>query len=47
MIKLVVREHHFPPAVIDAFFLDDADYHGLEFWVNDTIELIKARGKKR
>lgn len=49
MIKSIVREHHFPPKVIDAFFLDEIDYRGLEFWYNDIVEVdkeIKSKQKK-
>jgi hypothetical protein len=37
MIKSVVREHHFTPDVIDAFFIDyESDWHGLEWWYKDV-----------
>lgn len=35
IIKTVVREHHFSPLEIDAFFLDEKDHWGIEFWYND------------
>lgn len=41
MIKSIIREHHLTPGVIDAFFLDAADYHGIEWWYNDVIESDK------
>lgn len=47
MIKSVVREHHFTPSVIDAFFIDDADYHGIEFWYNDIKEVTKELKSKK
>jgi len=46
MIKSIIREHHLTPSVIDAFFLDDNDYHGLEFWYNDVVEVNKTINKK-
>lgn len=47
IIKSVVREHHFSPAEIDAFFLDDIDYHGLEFWYNDVRQVSKELKEKK
>ena len=44
--NLIVREHHFLPTEIDAFFLDDIDYHGLEYWYNDILEVNKELNKK-
>lgn len=41
MIKSVLREHHYPPQVIDALFVDAIDYHGLEFLYNDILEVSK------
>lgn len=41
MIKSIIREHHLTPCVIDAFFLDAIDYHGIEWWYNDIIEADK------
>ena len=50
MIKTVVREHHFTPSEIDAFFLDEKDYHGLIFWYEDIRqvheELNNIKNKK-
>lgn len=47
MIKSVVREHHFSPAEIDAFFIDDADYWGIEYWYNDIKEVtLELKNKK-
>lgn len=41
MIKSVVREFHYPPAVIDNLYLDSADHHGLEFWFEDVREVVQ------
>lgn len=38
----MVGEHHYTPSDIDAFFLDEIDYHGLLFWYED----IKDTSKK-
>ena len=50
IIKSIIREHHFPPQVIDALFVDDQDYHGLEWWYNDVRqagEEFEAKLKKK
>lgn len=47
MVKTVVREHHYPPAVIDAFFVDGIDHHGIEFWYNDILDIIKQSESKK
>ncbi len=41
MILTVIREHHWPPEVVDALFLDAKDHHGLVFWYNDVVETHK------
>ncbi len=38
-IKSIIREHHFGPSIIDAFFLDAIDYNGLDFYYNDIKEV--------
>jgi len=38
MIKTVVREHHWTPAIIESLYLDDTDFLGLEYWYNDVRE---------
>ena len=47
MVKSVVREHHFTPAVIDAFFIDAIDWHGLEYWYNDVKEVNESLKAKK
>lgn len=50
MIKTVVREHHWTPAIIESLYLDDTDFLGLEYWYNDvceTIEKIKSTKPKK
>ena len=46
MIWSVVREHHWPPEVIDGLYLDSADHFGLEFWYDDLIEVHKELKQK-
>jgi hypothetical protein len=41
MIKTVARYHHWSPEILFGLYLDDADLFGLEYWYNDTIEVIK------
>lgn len=41
MVKTVAREYHWAPNIIGAFFIDDNDWHGLEFWYNDVNEMNK------
>lgn len=47
MVKSVVREHHFSAEKIDAFFLDDTDWHGLIFWYNDVLEVNNELKSKK
>lgn len=47
MIITVVREHHWPPHIIDNLFLDDQDYKGLEFWYNDICKVHEELTKKK
>lgn len=47
IIKTVVREHHFSPVEIDAFFLDEQDYHGLTYWYNDCKEMNEELKPKK
>lgn len=47
MVKSVTRSHHYPPDVIDELFLDDNDYHGLEWLYNDVIEEVKGYKKDK
>jgi hypothetical protein len=47
MIKTIIREHHWPPHVIDNLFLDDQDNWGLEYIYNDILDAIeKMKAKK-
>ena len=47
MVKSIVREHHWSPAIVGDFYLDDIDTDGLEFWFNDLIEYYaELRNKK-
>jgi hypothetical protein len=50
MIKSVIREHHYPPQVIDLLFLDEQDHEGIIWLYNDIneqqAELEKKYGKK-
>lgn len=45
-IKSVIREHHFSPPEIDAFFLDGVDYWGLDWWYADVKECVDEIKKK-
>ena len=47
MVISVVRNHHFTPDVIDGFFLDDIDYHGLLFWYEEAREIEKSMKPKK
>lgn len=47
MVISVVRNHHFTPDVIDGFFLDAVDYHGLEFWYNEATEAEESIKPKK
>lgn len=50
MIKSVVREHHFSPAVLGDFYLDAIDYQGLVFWYDDVVKVseeLKAKSKTK
>lgn len=47
MIKSVVRDHHWPPNIFGGFFIDDEDAEGLEFWYNDTLDMIKRTKPKK
>lgn len=42
MIRSVVRDHHWTPDKIDGLYLDDRDYHGLEYWYNDVKEVAAS-----
>ena len=46
MIKTVVRAHHWGPEKIESLYLDDADFFGLEYWYNDTLDHINQINKK-
>jgi len=39
IIKSVNREHHYTPAIIDAFFLDRIDWHGLIWHYEDIVQM--------
>tara|TARA_R110001599_G_scaffold318295_1_gene527888 strand:- start:3560 stop:3694 length:135 start_codon:yes stop_codon:yes gene_type:complete len=43
MIKTVVREHHWTPDFIDELFVDDTDWHGIEYWWEDVRESLKKK----
>jgi hypothetical protein len=50
MVKSVVREYKWSPAVVGDLFLDNDELDGLEYWYNDTKEIeanIKKRQKKK
>jgi hypothetical protein len=46
MIKSVVREHHWSPAIVGDFYMEEESYHGLEFWYNDVKEVHDSLKKK-
>jgi hypothetical protein len=39
MIKSVVREYHWSPAVVGDLYFDRQDFLGLEYWFDDVKEL--------
>lgn len=41
MIKSVVRQYRWSPETVDNLYVDNIDYHGLEFWYNDVLEYQK------
>jgi hypothetical protein len=44
----VINEHHWPPSVIDAMYLDSLDYHGIGYWYDNAKEMhdkLKKPGK--
>lgn len=45
MIKEVVREHHWAPNEIGAFFIDSQDYNGLVYWSQDVRDVYKESKK--
>lgn len=42
IIRSIIREHHFRPCEIDAFFLDAKDYHGIAWWYED-LEIVNKK----
>lgn len=42
MVKTVIRTFRYTPDTIDNLYLDDLDYHGLEFLYQDAIEHNKT-----
>ena len=42
MIVSVVRAYHWQPKEIENLYLDDADFHGLEYWYNDVAAVDKS-----
>jgi hypothetical protein len=47
MIKSVVREHHWSPAIVGDFYIDEIDHEGLEFWYNDVKEVSESLKEKK
>jgi len=47
MIKSVVREYKWSPAIVGDLFLDNIDYGGLIFWYKDTKEIEAALKPKK
>ncbi len=47
MIKSVVREHHWPPHVIESLYHDGIDFFGLKYWYDDIIEVDKELKSKK
>jgi hypothetical protein len=47
MIKSVVREYKWSPAIVGDLFLDEIDFEGLVFWYKDTKEIEKALKPKK
>jgi hypothetical protein len=41
MFASLTREHHWPPSVLEGLFFDREDYEGLQFWIDDLIEMNK------
>lgn len=49
MFISLVREHKWPPSVLDGLFFDREDHHGLMFWYDDLKEVsenMKNKSKK-
>jgi hypothetical protein len=46
IIKTVVRENKWAPDIIGALFVDEIDFHGLEYWYNDSVEMDKELKNK-
>lgn len=42
-----MREYHFTPDVIDTFFLDSKDHHGIEYIYDDIFEVIQEMKPKK
>lgn len=47
MIKSVVREHHWPPAVVNTMYLDAVDHEGLIYWYDDVCAVAKEVNEKK
>jgi hypothetical protein len=41
MIRTVVREHKWSPAIVGDLFLDEKDFEGLVFWYKDILKVNK------
>jgi len=47
MIKVITWEYHFTMAEIDALYLDDEDWQGIEWLFDAAIEKIKLKMPKK
>jgi len=41
MVCNVARHYHWNPDLIEDFYLDDIDFHGIEFWNDDIARSSK------